>query len=481
MKRNNINSNFQKKRTDENQTPENPDEADTMEYEDPTIDEYENEETHDAMDEDATGIDIEKEDKNEQDEKPNAVFRVGKDSLVEGEELDYDSSAYIMYHALNVEWPCLSFDVVNDNLGLERSRFPMTLFAVGGTQAENENDNKLVVMKMFDMYKTKFDEDPEEDDDGEGLDTDAQIMYQCINHKGAINRVRCMPDSSQIVATWSEKGSIDIYDVTNQLTILNGGNSLRNPNQGAIYSYSHSTEGYAMDWNRKNKGLLATGDNNGNIYLHTYSQSGWSTNKRPFTCGNGRSIEDIQWSTDEDNVFATCSSDRYIRIWDTRSATYEPVLSVLAHDDDVNVISWNKLVGYLMVSGSDDNSFKVWDLRAFKNENCVYMYNNNYAGITSVEWSPSESSVLAVTTDSQMTLWDLSLESDSVENQQDIQGLEDLPQQLLFEHGQEDIKEVHFHSQIPGCLVTTALSGFNVVIPDVYTEEQSEDENEMIE
>ena len=49
-------------------------------------------------------------------------FRVGKDKLGEDEQLDYDSDAYIMYHALNVDWPCLSFDIVNDNLGTERSR-----------------------------------------------------------------------------------------------------------------------------------------------------------------------------------------------------------------------------------------------------------------------------------------------------------------------------------------------------------------------
>ena len=36
--------------------------------------------------------------------------------------MDYDNSAYRMYHRLNVEWPCLSFDVVADNLGNNRSR-----------------------------------------------------------------------------------------------------------------------------------------------------------------------------------------------------------------------------------------------------------------------------------------------------------------------------------------------------------------------
>lgn len=36
--------------------------------------------------------------------------------------MEYDNSAYRMYHRLNVEWPCLSFDIITDNLGVARKR-----------------------------------------------------------------------------------------------------------------------------------------------------------------------------------------------------------------------------------------------------------------------------------------------------------------------------------------------------------------------
>ena len=74
-------------------------------------------------------------------------------------------------------------------------------------------------------------------------------------------------------------------------------------------------------------------------------------------------MEDIQWSPSEKTVFASCSVDRTIRIWDTRSHEHRSMMSVTAHASDVNVISWNREVGYLMVSGSDDGTFRVWDFR----------------------------------------------------------------------------------------------------------------------
>lgn len=72
--------------------------------------------------------------------------------------------------------------------------------------------------------------------------------------------------------------------------------------------------------------------------------------------------------------------------------------------------------------------------------------------------------------DDQISLWDLAVEKDteamagtSDGSANDEDDVSNLPPQLLFIHqGQTDIKELHWHPQLPGVIISTSHSGFNV-------------------
>jgi ribosome assembly protein RRB1 len=133
---------------------------------------------------------------------------------------------------------------------------------------------------------------------------------------------------------------------------------------------------------------------------------------------------------------------------------------------------------YMLASGGDDGALAVWDLRAVAKaggaagaSTAAARIAHHRAPITSVEWSPHESSVLVTTgEDAACCVWDLAVERDPDEEAALGAGTavapDALPPQLLFVHaGQADVKEAHWHGQIPGLLVTTAGDGFNVWKP----------------
>jgi len=140
-----------------------------------------------------------------------------------------------------------------------------------------------------------------------------------------------------------------------------------------------------------------------------------------------------------------------------------------AHESDVNVISWNKGTSYLLVSGGDEGAIKVWDLRNVQKKGSssptptpIASFHWHKAPITSIEWHPSDPSTFAASSaDNIVSLWDLAVEQDDDE-MNDMSDTKDVPPQMLFNHHQKDVKEVHWHPQIPGAVISTGADGFDV-------------------
>lgn len=453
------------------------------------------------------------------------VFRPGIDKLAEGETLVCDESAYDLLHRLTFDWPSLSFDFVccdesgayTNAAASPQKTYPVSVMAVSGTQATKASQNKLQVLKLSNMHRTRkqhreqADDDSESEsesdseDDDEALDdgmADGILQNIDIKFDTVINRVRAMPQRANIVAVWGESGRVSLLDVAPALDALNrdglkrmqlpatSGEAQAVMKPGAIkpfMSYSgHKDEGYALDWSRVVEGRLASGANNGGIYVWDVASDGkWNVSPDRFR-GHKGSVEDLQWSPNEKNVFASCSSDKSICFWDTRQYRKPAVKIPSAHGSDVNVISWNTNEAHLVVSGGDDGIVKVWDLRSL-DTNGKGSGDTNGAGaasgaspaaefsqhkepITSVEWHPTDASMLAASSeDGCVSVWDLAVERDAEEELREgvlVAGADEYPPQLLFIHmGQKNVKEVHWHPACNSLLASTAEDGFNVFKP----------------
>lgn len=439
-----------------------------MEFEDDLEDEFDEEELPNLMDvEEAPEEEPEDDIMQEEEEVEPQVWRPGIDQLEEGEYLEYDPTAYELIHFMKVDAPCLSFDILADNLGFQRQRLPHTAYIVTGSQAPEEGRNKITVMKMSKMHKTKYDgqeddpnmDDEEDADDDEEFDEEAQLETQAIDHEGGVNRIRAMPQRTNIVASMADTGKVHIFDLAKHIKALDFPSATKLKTPSAMFSFTgHTTEGFALDWSSFHAGRLATADCNGG--LHVWDLNNAATwNVSDVLQGHQGSIEDLQWSSNEADILASTGVDRTLRIWDTRERNAVLTIPDL-HQADVNVIHWNTLVKNLIVSGGDDGVFKVWDLE--KPSEPLYTFAWHQMPITSIEWSPIDPSVLVVASeDNSATVWDVTLTKDPNEQTE-------YPPQLLFMHqGQKELKEVHWHKQIPDLLISTAADGFNVWKPSL--------------
>ncbi|CAH1098473.1 unnamed protein product [Psylliodes chrysocephalus] len=407
--------------------------------------------------------------------EPSKEVYLPSKPLDEGEELVCDKSVYVMYHQATTSSPCLSFDTIQDNLGNNRESFPLTAYLVAGTQAPVTHTNNVIVMKLSNMHKTgKEDNEDESDEDNEEEEDEEKkpkMAGALIKHQGTVNRIRSLRIGETVIAaSWSELGRVNIWDITKQLQSVDNDLNLATYNKEQansvkpIFTFTgHQKEGFAMDWCPTVPGTLATGDCKRDIHIWkpNNNMAGWTVDQRPLV-GHTDSVEDIQWSPNEKSVLASCSVDKSIRVWDVRAPPSKACMlsADQAHESDVNVINWNKNEPFI-VSGGDDGVLHIWDLRKFKDKTPLATFKHHTEPVVSIEWHPTDSAVFASAgADNQIALWDLSVEKDAEQSNNEVEGL---PPQLLFIHqGQTNVKELHWHPQLPGVIISTAESGFNI-------------------
>ncbi|EMC97746.1 hypothetical protein BAUCODRAFT_31747 [Baudoinia panamericana UAMH 10762] len=460
--------------------------AEGDEFEDEFEDEYESED--EVLE---AGVDGRPDAEREADERASGAMDVdretfipGRHKLDAGQTLAPDLSTYEMLHTLEPTWPCLSFDIVKDNLGDNRKSYPATVYAVAGTQAAQgrERENQILVMKLSGLSRNdqaaNIESDDEEDDDE--VTTDPILETKTIPLGSTTNRIRAhqSPQASAsapgttLTAAMQESGEVLIHDVTPHLSAFDTPGFQLSPNASkplCTIRVHKRTEGYALDWSPlAPAGKLLTGDTAGQIFATTRTEGGgFVTDTSAYTSHAG-SVEELQWSPTERNVFASASSDGTVKVWDARSKSRKHAISVKVSDSDANVLSWSHQTPHLLASGHEDGTWSVWDLRQWKTPDTaaaskpVANFSFHKEQITSLEWHPTDDSIVSVCAgDNTLTLWDLAVELDDEESRYTAD-VKDVPPQLLFVHYMDQLKECHWHPQIPGAVMATGGSGFGV-------------------
>lgn len=441
------------------------------------------------------------------------------------EQLDFDNNAYEMLHRSNVEWPCLTIDFIipenlnkndiksfylkNDKRKMTKDEYPYTTYMLAGSQTTEEN-SYLYYMKWYNMYQTKYDDDPEKGADEEDKEGENPYMkYEKIKVKGNINRLKSMKNSF-ISAFWTDLPSIEIVNISELIEDLeqqialsaeteeleeyptNNKKSYKKrkfaqPNI-TIKSFPKQKEGFGIDWSNQQPGIFAIGGQENKLEIYQSTDEQMSS----FTLANGEdimnplkghfaSIEDVQFSPHQPYVIGTASVDKSLRFWDTRmSKKNPPIIVENAHDSDVNVLSWNHINDHLIASGGDDNRIKVWDTAMIGN-GPVANIKWHTGPINCLMWDPFEESQLAAgSEDDRLSVWDLSVEPDEKTLYDNYNN--EIPQQLMFLHqGQKNLKDLKFHPIFKDVICSTSENGINLFKPafDDDSDVQDDDDVEM--
>ena len=146
-------------------------------------------------------------------------------------------------------------------------------------------------------------------------------------------------------------------------------------------------------------------------YAATHDSSGGAISARH---KDQLAATDVKWSHGRfDTTIATAAASGQIVIYDINRPGIE-LARLHEHNRQVHRIAFNPYQGALLLSGSQDATIRLWDLRALAREESamacrsMHRYPGNNEGVRDLQWSPTEGVEFAAGTDNGVIQrWDL--------------------------------------------------------------------------
>ncbi|XP_068645600.1 histone-binding protein MSI1-like [Aristolochia californica] len=256
------------------------------------------------------------------------------------------------------------------------------------------------------------------------------LITQLIPHDGEVNKARYMPQNPAVIATKTRCSDVYVFDCSKQPKQPEGGICICNPD---LKLKGHEREGYGLSWSPLKEGYLLSGSDDSKICLwdvHAPSKNKIMGAKEVYEVHEDV-VEDVAWHLSNENLFGSVSDDRKLMIWDLRS--YEgkrPQQAVIAHEKNVNSLSFNPFNEWALATGSSDTTVNLFDLRKLTSP--LHTFASHTDEVFQVEWNPlQETALVSSAADRRIMVWDLN----RIGDEQTPEDAEDGPPELLFVHG----------------------------------------------
>ncbi|CAD8189551.1 unnamed protein product [Paramecium pentaurelia] len=325
-----------------------------------------------------------------------------------------------------VEWPSLTVQWLPKKETPPGQDYSIHKLIIGTNTGDNEM-NSLMIAKVRLPRDSDVQQDPSEykqnEPSGIGKATgESRIEIDVrINHEGEVNRARYMPQKSNIIATFTTKGEIHIFDYIKHPS--QPSNNLVKPDLKLV---GHQKEGFGMSWSEQKLGHLLTGDYDGKLCIWDVETNAPEP-KQTFQANNLQ-IEDVCWHRYHPDIFGSCGDDRHVRIWDTRKP--QPLSDIQTHAGDIYCLDFNPFNEYFFITGSEDKRINLFDMR--NTEKPLHTFESHGDQILSLKWSPHNMKIfVSSSADRRCMIWDFGRCGRS----QTPEEAQDGPPELLFVHG----------------------------------------------
>lgn len=191
----------------------------------------------------------------------------------------------------------------------------------------------------------------------------------------------------------------------------------------------HGAEGYGLAWSARKEGFLLSGSYDKKICLWDLKAGNGAPvlDAQQVFAAHEDVVEDVAWHLKDENLFGSVGDDCKFMMWDLR--TNKPEQSIVAHQKEVNSLSFNPFNEWILATASGDGTIKLFDLR--KLSRSLHAFHNHEGEVFQVEWNPNLETVLAShAADKRVMIWDVS----RIGEEQADEDAGDGPPELLFVH-----------------------------------------------
>ena len=143
----------------------------------------------------------------------------------------------------------------------------------------------------------------------------------------------------------------------------------------------------------------------------------------PLIKGHNGAIQDVAWSPFEDRLLATCADDGKAKFWvfdDYEGLTkpnehlMECDLELDAHPRKCLSVQWHEACENLLATHSVDKTIKVWDIHEDRADEAAITFTDMPDFTTSIRWSPDGKMIAGMCKNKSMVLFDPRLEASAV-------------------------------------------------------------------